>query len=106
MRLIVFSATYQPEVGVHRLLAVGEVALCEEVDLVLGDLSQVLFTRSHHRTDSLEALADSHLFRFERRSALVAVCVKRIHALAVLVGAGCLAMNGYEVIAVVALLTD
>ena len=101
LRLIVLLTAHLPEVSLHRLLAVGVVALCEEVNLVLGDLGQVFLTCRYHRTYRLETLTSSHLFRFERRGTLVAVCVKRIHALAVLVGAGCLAMNGYEVIAVV-----
>ena len=38
-----------PEVRVHGLLAVGKVLLREEVDLVLGDLRQVILTRCDHR---------------------------------------------------------
>ncbi len=70
LRFIIFSAADEPEVGLHRLLAVRQVALCEEVNLVLGDLGQVLFTRRYHRTYGLETLTSSHLFRFERRRTL------------------------------------
>ena len=67
MALVVLATTDEPEVCVHRLLAVGEVFLREEVELVLGDLGQVFLAGFDHRSYGLETLADGYLFRFERR---------------------------------------
>ena len=71
LRLVVLLTAHLPEVCIHGLLAVGEVALCEEGLLVGSDLGQVLFTRLYHRTDSLEALTSSNLFHLERSGAVV-----------------------------------
>ena len=70
LRLVVLASAYEPQVSLHRLLAVSEVLLCKEVNLVLGNLRQVFLTCRYHRTYGLEALTSSHLFRFERRRTL------------------------------------
>ena len=83
LRLIVLLTADLPEVGVHGLLAVGEVLLREEVDLVLGDFSQIFLTRSDHRTYGLESLADSHLFLLQRRGTGDGMQVAEVDARAV-----------------------
>ena len=49
LTFVVLESADLPEVRVHGLLAVGKVLLREEVDLVLGDLRQVILTRCDHR---------------------------------------------------------
>ena len=93
LALVVLATADEPEVGVHCLLAVGEVLLCEEVELVLGDLGQVFLTRRYHRTDSLETLADGYLFRSERRVTGDRTESAEIEARAVMTVGCCLAMG-------------
>ena len=103
MALVVLVAAHLPEVGVHRLLAVGEVLLCEEVNLVLGDLRQVFLTRRYHRSYRLEALADSHLFRFERRG--TNRFLPQIDSVTMRAGCRCLAVRTQQHLLVVVLTT-
>ena len=71
--LVVLLAADVPEVGLHGLLAVGEVLLGEEGGLVLGDLGQVFLTLDDHLSDRLEAETDSALVVRERSGTVVAV---------------------------------
>ena len=59
---IVLLSAYLPEVGVHGLLAGGEVLLGDEVQLVLGDLVQILPAGRYHRAHLGEALTERQLF--------------------------------------------
>ena len=66
---IIFLPAHLPQIRLHRLLAVSQVALCEEVDLVLGDFHQVLFARLHHLRHRPETVACLQLLRAQRRCA-------------------------------------
>ena len=92
--LVVLQPADLPEVRVHGLLAVGKVLLCEEVDLVLGDLGQVFLTCRYHRTDSLETLTDSSLLRFERRGTLGLTA--DIYAITVTAGCRCYTVRAQQ----------
>ena len=56
---IVLLSADVPEVGRHGLFAGGGVFLGDEVQLVLGDLIQILPAGCYHRTHLGETLADS-----------------------------------------------
>ena len=90
-----------PQVGLHGLFAVGQVALCEERSLVGIDLHEVFCAQAYCVAYLGEARTDSQLLGGRLGRARVAVRVKGIETLTVRVSGCSLAVNGYEVVAVV-----